>query len=110
MNTIPEELECTLCGASWIGTIKIKEVGQHHCMAVVKSRGTEFIVAITCYFEGYGMKEWCICVPNFNFGCKLSAISIEKNEEQFTPYIKNAVDRRSLACAVEVMLQELNRE
>lgn len=106
--TIPEEFECTRNGATWKGTIKVKEAGQNHCIAVIESRGTEFVVAITCYFSGYGVKEWCISVPNFNFGCKLSAISAEWNERQFAPHIKNAVDRRSLTCAVDCILKELN--
>lgn len=106
--TIPEEFECTRNGATWKGTIKVKEVGQNHCIATIESRGTEFIVVITCYYEGYGMKEWCMAVPSHNFGCKLSVISAEWNEQQFAKYIKNSVDRRSLICAVETILKELN--
>ncbi len=49
-------------------------------------------------------------MPNLNFGCKLSSVSQSWNEEQFSRYISNPVDRKSLATAATVILQELNRE
>ena len=102
--------DCELDNSKWTGKIKLKEVNNKSCIADVEARGTCFTVVITCYFEGFGMREWCMCVPTHNFGCKISAISSEWNEEQFTPYIKNRVDRRSLVCAVEAILKEVSNE
>ena len=109
-SNIPETFICEAKNREWTGTIKVKEVGEHFCLVSISSRDTEFLAAFSCYFDGYGIKEWCLCVPNLNFGCKLSSVSQSWNEEQFSRYISNPVDRKSLATAATVILQELNRE
>lgn len=103
------EFTAELSDHEWTGTIVFKHLCNDHCVAEVKARGTSLVAVITCYYEGYGMREYCICVPNYDFGCKLSAISSEWNEEQFAPHIGNAIDRRSLVCAVETIIQELEQ-
>lgn len=107
---IPETFICEAENREWTGTIQVKEAGEHFCLVSISSRDTEFLAAFSCYFDGYGIKEWCLCVPNLNFGCKLSSVFQSWNEEQFSKYISNPVDRKSLATAATVILQELNRE
>ena len=109
-SNIPETFICEAKNREWTGTIQAKEVGEHFCLVSISSRDTEFLAAFSCYFDDYGIKEWCLCVPNLNFGCKLSSVSQSWNEEQFSKYISNPVDRKSLATAATVILQELNRE
>ena len=104
---IPNEFVSELKGAKWYGKIKVIDASERHCIAEVSARGTSFTIALSCYFEGYGMKEWCLAVPNFNFGCKLSGISVARNEENFKKYIKNEVDRRSLSSAVEEIIKAM---
>lgn len=109
MNTEIKEKEfvAELGNSKWTGEIRFKQLNPKYCVAEAEARGTTFTIAVTCYYEGYGTREYCICVPNYNFGCQLSSISAEWNEEQFQKYIKNKVDRRSLVCAVEVILEEI---
>lgn len=109
MNTEIKEKEYTaeLGTATWTGKIRFKQLHKKYCVAKAEARGTTFTIAVTCYYEGYGAREYCICVPNYNFGCQISVISSEWNEEQFRKYIKNKVDRRSLTCAVEAILEEI---
>jgi len=94
----------------WAGQIKVKNITKDSCLAEVNARGTNFLVAVTCYFEGFGMTEYCMTEINHNFGCKLSTLSIEYNEEQFEKYISNRIDRRILACAVMVIMDEMEKE
>lgn len=111
MNKEIKEKEFTaeIGNSKWTGKIKFIKLHKDYCVAEVEARDTVFTVVLTCYFEGYGMKEYCICVPNFNFGCKVSEISLSWNEEQFKEHIKNRVDRRSLACAIESILLEMQK-
>ena len=102
--------DCELDNSKWTGAITFKHLDKQYCIAEAEARDTLFIVVITCYYEGYGAREYCICVPSHNFGCKISAISSQWNEEQFTQYIKNRIDRRSLVCAVEAILKEVLNE
>ena len=103
------EFDCELKEKQWTGTAEIKELDEKMCLAEVNARDTVFIIALTCYCEVYGMKEWCVCVPNWNFGCQISEISAEWNEEQFSKYVKNKVDRRSLVCAIKALLEECKK-
>lgn len=101
--------ECEL-GTTWTGQIKIKHITKDSCLAEVNARDTNFLVAVTCYFEGFGMTEYCMTECYYNFGCKLSTLSIEYNEEQLEKYISNRIDRRSLACAVMTIMDEMEKE
>lgn len=101
------EFDCELKEIQWNGTAVIREINKDICIAKVNARDTTFTTVLNCYCEIYGMKEWCICVPDWNFGCRISEISAEWNEEQFSKYVKNKVDRRSLVCAVEALFDEI---
>ena len=89
---------------AWVGIMQIKEESENHILVEAEARGTSFTIALSCYFRGYGADEWCLCVPNMNFGCQISGVSPEWNQNQFKRYIKNRVDRISLSEAVWILL------
>lgn len=95
---------------SWDGIIKIQEITKHLVVATVDSRDTEFQISMSCYYDGPIGMEWCMCVPNYNFGCKLSKYEQGWNEEQFKKYIANKVDRRSLSAAIMRIFEILEEE
>ncbi len=92
--------------AAWTGNIQIKEECENYVLAEVEARGTTFLIVLSCYYSGYGIKEWCVCVPNLDFGCKVSETDMEWNLNQFRPYIKKEVDRISLMEAIKFILTE----
>lgn len=91
----------------WEVTVRILEQEKHFLNLKVEARGSEFLICLTCYYEGFGMEQWCVCVPNWGFGCKVSASDLIWNREQLEQYIENEVDRISCATAITEMLKEV---
>lgn len=84
----------------WNGRLKINELHEHFCTAELDSRDSKFNIVLSCYFDKFNMQEWCMTVPDWDFGCKLSQLEQCWNEEQIGKYITNKVDRKSLASGV----------
>lgn len=98
--------QCEDKKSAWTGTIQITEETENSIIGKVEARDTQFLIALSRYYHGYGMEEWCICVPNWNFGCKIARTDQKWNEKQFRPYVKNPIDRISLAQAVQILMLE----
>lgn len=98
--------QCEDKKSAWTGTIQITEENENSIIGKVEARDTQFLIALSRYYHGYGMEEWCICVPNWNFGCKIAKTEPQWNMEQFRHYIKNPIDRASLAQAVQVIFAD----
>ncbi len=98
--------QCENKKSAWTGTIQITEENENSIIGKVEARDSQFLIALSRYYHGYGMEEWCICVPNWNFGCKIARTDQRWNMEQFRPHVKNPIDRASLAQAVEVILAD----
>lgn len=94
----------------WKGNIDIKELNEHLCIAELESRDSAFTIAMSCYFDKYGMQEWCLCVPNWNFGCKISPLEKGWNEEQIEKYIPNRTDRKSLTEGVWQLFKAIEQQ
>lgn len=98
--------QCENRKSAWTGTIQITEENENSIIGKVEARDTQFLIALSRYYHGFGMEEWCICVPNWNFGCKIAKTEPQWNMEQFRPHVKNPIDRASLAQAVQVILAD----
>lgn len=104
------ELNTELNGKTWEVSVAVQQEQEHFVKMIVSSRDSEFHVCLMCYFDDFGMQEWCCCVPNFDFGCKLSCCDEYWNEDQIAKYIKNKVDCRSLSTALWRVLKEKTME
>lgn len=90
----------------WMGTITIKENTDKHILATAVSRGSEFTIALDCYFYMSPlMNEWCVCVPNWNFGGKVSLLEKYNIFELCSKYISNKVDCISCTNAIWTLLE-----
>lgn len=98
--------QCENKKSAWAGTIQITEENENSIIGKVEARDSQFLIALSRYYNGYGMEEWCICVPNWNFGCKIARTELQWNMEQFKKHIKNPIDRISLAQAVQILMLE----
>lgn len=101
--------QCENKKSAWTGTIQITEETENSIIGKVEARDTQFLIALSCYYRGYEMEEWCLCVPNWRFGCKIARTDPQWNMEQFKKYIKYPVDRISLAQAIQVLLNSTTK-
>ncbi|MCI8669229.1 MAG: hypothetical protein HFI34_06895 [Lachnospiraceae bacterium] len=98
--------QCENKKSVWTGTIQITEENETSIIGKVEAGDYQFLIVLSRYYHGYGMEQWCLCVPDWNFGCKVSTTEMQWNLEQLRPHIKNQVDRISLAQAVGVILAD----
>ncbi len=92
----------------WTGTIEVKEKTKKFISATVECRGTSFLVVLGCYYYlNDFMNEWCICVPNFDFGCKISYVDASTLYIYLNRYVENDVDCISLTNAVWKLMEDV---
>lgn len=95
---------------SWKGTIEIKEKREDFVLAKVNCRETQFIISLTRYFymkKPFYSEEWCVCVPNFEFGGKVAYLEKYSVYEMVHEYIPNVVDSISCTNAIMVLMSDV---
>lgn len=93
----------------WDGKLKINEIQENQCIAKLESRGSAFDVVLNCYFDKYNIQEWCVTVPDWDFGFKANRLEEYLNEEKIEKYIPNKIDRKSLACGITEMFKAVGQ-
>lgn len=90
----------------WTGTITVTEITDKHIIAKADSRGSEFTIVLDCYFYmSPVMSEWCVCVPNWEFGGKISLLEKYNIFCLCSKYISNKVDCISCTNAIWTLLE-----
>lgn len=95
---------------NWKGIIEVKEKQENFILANVNCRGSEFIIALSRYFHmasPFYSEEWCVCVPNWEFGGKVAFLEKISVYEMVHKHIPNVVDSISCTNAIMVLMEDV---
>ena len=95
---------------SWKGSIEIKEKREDFILAKVVCRETQFIISLSRYFnmeKPFFAEEWCVCVPDFEFGGKVAYLEKYSVYEMVHKHISNIVDSISCTNAIMVLMTDV---
>lgn len=93
---------------NWDGRIEwmIQPDPDHIYAQIWSSVGSSFYICLTYY--KIHMKQWCLNVPNLNFGCNVAPGDRWWNSKSLNKHLPGIIDRSTLVEGIEMIFERAN--